>query len=251
MFYWMNPAQEREFNSAMETINRIYPRVFAADMMIAIHRNMGFLEDTAFLNAVNAEARNDLERCLIWRLHVLCWCASNALKIDGDFVECGVHQGYCTSVVARYLDFAKQSRSWYLYDTFSGIPQDQLDPGHANPEIYQDPASYDLVRQRLAAYPNIRVVRGRVPEILDETAPRSIAFMHLDLNSAAAELGALERLFDRIAFGGQLVLDDYGWFNYRGQKAAEDPFFRERGCSVLELPTGQGLVIKLGPRASR
>ncbi|HEX9182669.1 MAG TPA: hypothetical protein VF876_05350 [Burkholderiales bacterium] len=58
------------------------------------------------------------------------------------------------------------------------------------------------------------------------------------------ELAAPERLYDRLAPGGYLVLDDCGWYRYRQQRDAEDPFFRQRGCSVLELPTGQGLVIK-------
>ena len=41
-----------------------------------------------------------------------------------------------------------------------------------------------------------------------------------------------------------IVLDDYGWSLYRAQKQAEDAFFAERGYLVLELPTGQGLVVK-------
>jgi hypothetical protein len=88
------------------------------------------------------------------------------------------------------------------------------------------------------------VLRGRIPEILSEASPASIAYLHLDLNSAAAELAALEHLYDRIVPGGYLVLDDYGWYPYRQQKDEEDPFFAARGTRVLELPTGQGLVIK-------
>ena len=41
-----------------------------------------------------------------------------------------------------------------------------------------------------------------------------------------------------------IVFDDYGWTGYRGQKRAADIFMRDRGLSVLELPTGQGLVVK-------
>jgi hypothetical protein len=44
--------------------------------------------------------------------------------------------------------------------------------------------------------------------------------------------------------GAVLVLDDYGWLGYRQQKLAEDPWFAQRGYRVLELPTGQGLIIK-------
>ena len=244
MFYWMNEAQKREFDASLQAMSRIYPRYFARDMLITFARNMGFLEDPEFLNSVESEARTEQDRSLVWRLHVLCWAAANALKLEGDFVECGVFHGHSTAVLARYLRFGEQARTWYLYDTFSGVPSDQLDPGHRNPPAYQDPSLYDAVKRRFSSYPNIRVVRGRVPDVLGEVSPQSIAFMHLDMNSAAAELGALEYLFDRMVIGAYLVLDDYGWHCYRQQKAVEDPFFHRHGCPVLELPTGQGLVIK-------
>jgi hypothetical protein len=246
MFYWVTEAQQQELAAALQAIARIYPRYFAMDMLITMGRNMGFLEDVPFMKAVNEEARSDQDRSLIWRLHLLCWCAMNALKLDGDFVECGVYRGFSTAVVAKYIRFAEQRRKWYLYDTFAGIPADQLNRGHESPEPYAAPGVFESVCQRFSAYPNIEIVRGRVPEVLAQQAPASIAFMHLDLNSAAAEVGALERLYDRMVIGGYLVLDDYGWYAYRQQKIEEDPFFRSRGTSVLELPTGQGLVIKTG-----
>lgn len=245
MFYGVAPAQQREFAAALASITRIYPRHFAMDMLITVARNMGFLEDAAFMQAVNEEARTDQEKSLVWRLHVLCWAATSALKLEGDFVECGVYQGFSVAVIAKYLRFAGLPRRWYLYDTFAGIPADQINAGDTqSAQSYLDPTLCEKVTQRFAQYPNIRVVRGRVPEVLLETCPQSIAFMHLDMNSAAAELGALQHLYDRLVPGAFLVLDDYGWYFYRQQKLAEDPFFRERGCPILELPTGQGLVVK-------
>jgi hypothetical protein len=41
-----------------------------------------------------------------------------------------------------------------------------------------------------------------------------------------------------------IIFDDYGWKVFRKQKVAEDQFMRARGYEVLELPTGQGLVVK-------
>ena len=64
------------------------------------------------------------------------------------------------------------------------------------------------------------------------------------MNNAEAERGALERLFGRVSRGAAIVFDDYGWDGYRDQKDAADAFLGERGYRVLELPTGQGLVIK-------
>jgi O-methyltransferase len=54
----------------------------------------------------------------------------------------------------------------------------------------------------------------------------------------------LEFFFDRLVTGGTIIFDDYGWLAYRAQEAAEDAWLAERGFSALELPTGQGLLIK-------
>lgn len=107
------------------------------------------------------------------------------------------------------------------------------------------PNLYEQVRQRFSDIDNISVVQGMIPEVLHKTAPEKVAFMHLDLNGPAAEVAALEFFFDRLVPGAILILDDYGWREYyRSQKEAEDPFFESRGYRVLELPTGQGMVIK-------
>jgi O-methyltransferase len=41
-----------------------------------------------------------------------------------------------------------------------------------------------------------------------------------------------------------MIFDDYGWTGYPAQKDSADEFMQARGHSVLELPTGQGLVVK-------
>jgi O-methyltransferase len=64
------------------------------------------------------------------------------------------------------------------------------------------------------------------------------------MNSVASELAALEALFDRVVPGGLIVFDDYGWTGYIAQKKAEDAFMAARGHTILELPTGQGMVLK-------
>ncbi|MHB1446809.1 MAG: TylF/MycF/NovP-related O-methyltransferase, partial [Acidimicrobiales bacterium] len=77
-----------------------------------------------------------------------------------------------------------------------------------------------------------------------ECAPDQIAFLHLDMNSPAPEIGALEVLFPRISSGAAIVLDDYGWKMHRRQREAHDSFAAHHGYRILELPTGQGLAIK-------
>ena len=40
-----------------------------------------------------------------------------------------------------------------------------------------------------------------------------------------------------------MVLDDYGWANYKPQKVVADNFFKSKDIPIVELPTGQGLAI--------
>src|SRR3970282_2480960 len=176
MFYGMNEAQQRQFRQALEVSRGIYPRNFAGDMLIARARPMGFREEPRFVAAVAAQQPNAQEASLLWRLHVMCWCARNALRLEGDFVECGVFRGFMTAVAAQYLDFGVRPKRWYLYDTFEGIPQAHLDPGHGSPAAYQETGLYEDAVRRFADYPNIGQHRGRVPEVLHGSAPQKIAF---------------------------------------------------------------------------
>ena len=106
------------------------------------------------------------------------------------------------------------------------------------------PQLYDEVCRKFETIPRSRVIKGKVPEILTSDSPDRIAFLHIDMNTVAAEIGALDLLFERVTPGGMIVLDDYGYLPYRAQRDAERQWFAERGYDVMELPTGQGLVIK-------
>ena len=243
MFYWLPRERSEAFSQAMQTMQAIYPIHFAADMLITFDRNMGFHNDAAFMRAFEAEASTDQERSLIWRQHVLCWCAKTALRRDGDFVECGVFHGFFSAVAARHLDFARVGKHWHLYDTFSGIPEDQLAPGQKNPDVFA-PNLFEECVKRFATYPNIHVHRGSVPAILASGAPEKVAFLHLDMNSADAEDGALRFFYERLVPGAMVLLDDYGWRAYREQKLVADEFMEEVGGHIMEMPTGQGLFVR-------
>jgi predicted O-methyltransferase YrrM len=101
------------------------------------------------------------------------------------------------------------------------------------------------VQQKFVNYPQVRLVKGLIPDSFAGNCPDKVAYLHIDLNQAPAEIAALDHLFDRMVPGGILILDDYEWAgNYRNQKLAEDSWFEARHYRVMPLPTGQGLVIK-------
>jgi hypothetical protein len=129
-------------------------------------------------------------------------------------------------------------KNYYLYDLFE---HDDSMVHHAMPD--HGITLFERVKKRFENFSNVIVTKGFVPQVLDKISPEKISFLHIDLNNAPAEVGALDRLFDRLSTGGILILDDYGWRAYREQKLAEDIWLVARGYEVLELPTGQGLVI--------
>ena len=56
-------------------------------------------------------------------------------------------------------------------------------------------------------------------------------------------MGVLEYIFDKMTKGGIIILDDYGWMAYEDQMTKEKKFFNDKNLKVLELPTGQGMVL--------
>jgi O-methyltransferase len=195
------------------------------------------------MDAYTRNAGSAKERSLVLRLHTLVWAATHALRVPGDFVECGVWRGFCSAVLTDYLDFGQVDKRYYLYDTFAGIPPGYDTESHDVPLLHEA-GLYESAVERFSRFPNVRIVRGVVPDSFFEASPERVAFLHLDMNSSKSEVAALEILFDRLSPGGVIVFDDYGWMGYQAQQRAEDAFMQARGHRILELPTGQGLLIK-------
>ena len=250
MFYGKFTPENREaFQKFLAELPQMFGKVYAQDNLIALQRSAGFLQDKTFRQAFGDSIENEQEKSLAWRLHTLIWAAQHCLNINGDFVECGVYKGFSFSVITAFLQFETIPKHLYLYDTYGGIPEAFNSEKRSNriyeKETAEDPdAIYKHVVKRFQQYPNVTLVRGIVPDTFTDTCPEEISFLHIDMNSAKSEMAVLTSLFDRVTPGGIIIFDDYGWTGYVQQKIAEDEFMAQHNHSILELPTGQGMVIK-------
>lgn len=229
------------------------PYSYNADGLATVH-DASFLADPRFREAYRRGAHSGHRICppeqlhIEWRVYVCCWAAAHAARLPGDFAECGVSTGVVSLAVCHYVTFEKLPKTFWLFDTFGGIPEEQVSDAERrlalskNARHYFD--SYELVRDNFSAYPNVRLVRGKLPATLDDVELGELAYLHIDMNIAYPEVEASRRLWDRVTRGGVVVYDDYASPAHAEQKRALDAFAAEHGVEILSLPTGQGLLLR-------
>ncbi len=78
-----------------------------------------------------------------------------------------------------------------------------------------------------------------------EVSSEKVCYLSLDMNIPQPEIAAAEYFWDKLVPGAVILLDDYNWPKCKDQKAAFDDFAKRYGTTVLSMPTGQGLMIKV------
>jgi predicted O-methyltransferase YrrM len=164
-----------------------------------------------------------------------------ASDIPGDFVECGVYRGASAIAVRKR---APKMKCW-LYDTFDGMTEpteeDTSRKGRDAREKWsriRDAGQRWLAVSAAEVWQNLRdcgvadenylrFVVGDVCNTLREPAnlPEQIAILRLDTDWHESTKVELEVLYPRLAPGGVLIVDDFGYW-YGARKAVED-YFRE------------------------
>ena len=171
---------------------------------------------------------------------------------EGAIVECGVWRGGSSMIAAlALLKDASRERSMYLFDTFEGMPPPSEFDVEASSGV-SAAALPDLINRRVESnvfayatrgevernmqatgYPADRVhyVEGRVEETIPAAAPERIALLRLDTDWYESTRHELIHLWDRLASGGVLIIDDYG--HWEGARRAVDEFFASRPDAPL------------------
>lgn len=225
------------------------PPPYNEDGLITFHTS-SFMQDPAFQAAYARNVKATGKDCKWhWRVHVGLWVASHAIKLEGAFVECGVNKGGLSSAVMQYLDWNRQDRSFYLFDTFCGfdstlLTQEEQDLNYMEKSQAAYSECYEQTKQNFSEFKNVSLIRGSVPQSLKQVEISKVAYLSIDMNCVQPELEAANFFWPKLVVGGMILLDDYAYGTTRIQKQGFDQFAEEKKCSVLSLPTGQGLIIK-------
>ncbi|MGW8376792.1 TylF/MycF/NovP-related O-methyltransferase [Streptomyces sp. ODS28] len=178
--------------------------------------------------------------------------------IAGGIVECGVWRGGSMQAAAKtLLSLGERDRDLHLFDTFEGMPpptdEDLRRDGKSAAELLaaqgrERPiwavAGLEDVQAgfRTLAYPGHRIhyVTGMVEDTVPARAPDRIAVLRLDTDWYASTKHELEHLYPRLAHGGVLLLDDYGY--WQGSRQAVDEYLEKTGERLLLLRMDEGRI---------
>jgi hypothetical protein len=246
--------ENRHYKKASEALMPLLNAPYDHDGLYSIH-NHDFMLQADFISAYQRGVRaSGKDYKWHWRVHVGLWAARSALRIEGDFVECGVNRGFLSSAIMHSSDWDSTGKTFYLLDTFAGIDERFISEREKEGGVLHrnkrdlDSGFYtvapDSVRRNFSEWSNIKIVVGSIPETLAEITAEKIAFLHIDLNCSPPEVAAVDALWKRMETGGIVLLDDYAYHGYQPQKQGMDSWASSMGIPVVSLPTGQGMIIK-------
>lgn len=239
------PAPEVPYNTYMQ------------DGLMSQH-STEFLMDEKFIRAYarGVKATHGVDFKWHWRVHVGLWAAYTCREIEGDYVECGVGNGFLTSAILEYLDWNTLNKHFYLFDTFTGLVEEYITAEELkridNVESFNNSRrkagiynkNYQSVEDNFHEWDNVHLVKGAIPETLNTVYINKVAYLHIDMNCIIPEIAAIEHFYPKLTIGSIILFDDYTYNEHTLQKKAIDEWADKMGVHILSLPTGQGLFVK-------
>lgn len=170
--------------------------------------------------------------------------------LAGEVWEAGVYQGGSARLLKMLIEETvggaggRPSRL-RLFDTFAGMPQTAcgLDQ-HTNGEF--DNTTLETAQRTVGPEEWIDFRVGLIPRTFAGLEGATIRLAHVDVDHYEAVLDCCDFMYPRMAPGGVMVFDDYGFPSCPGARAAVDFFFRGRPEAPFPMVNGQCVVTRLG-----
>jgi hypothetical protein len=193
------------------------------------------------------------------RLSNIRFCIEQILEkgIPGDLMEAGVWRGGATIYMRAVLrEHGVETRSIWVADSFQGVPPpDPQYPADSDAllhcwtslavsqrEVESHFRAYGLLDQR------VRFLPGWFEDSLRTVPHISLALLRIDADLYGSTTTVLTRLYDRVANGGYVIVDDYGAL--QSCRRAVDDFRRARGIvdPIVEIDYTGVYWVKTGGR---
>jgi hypothetical protein len=154
-------------------------------------------------------------------------------NVPGDVVECGSARGGSAALMGLTLRKLGAQRKMWLFDTFEGLPAPSVnDPDRDIADLFTGTCvgTVEEVRGLFACLNLLQgteFVQGLFQDTVAVSPISQIAFLHIDGDWYESVKTCLENLYEKVAPGGIIQLDDYGY--WQGARKAVDEFLGRRG----------------------
>ena len=166
-------------------------------------------------------------------------------QVQGQIAELGVFQGDFASL----LNAAFPDRKLYLFDTFQGFSDEELekelegDMTLVTRDIYKDATSVQIVMDKMKYPENVIVKKGFFPDSL-EGLDEKFAVVSLDCDWEESLYQGLLYFYPRLSEGGYILLHDYNNLVYCAKRAMKR-YEQEMNIRIAKVPLcdAQGSLI--------
>lgn len=167
-------------------------------------------------------------------------------------VECGCWMGHSTVLLNQAIRESSDETVLHVFDSFEGMSEfgkhDQS-PAFPTKESQEHQrkkhrSSVDVLR-KLLPEPDTVFHKGWIPDVFATAEVGPIAFANIDLNLYEPTRASLQFVWHRLAHGGIIFLDDYGYSSQPGTTKAVDEFVSGISPQLfMALPFGSAFLVK-------
>jgi len=163
-------------------------------------------------------------------------------NVQGEVAELGVYKGQ----FAKYLNQVFPDRTLYLFDTFEGFDEKDINIELKNEfskgnQDFSD-TSVQSVLGKMMNRDKCIIKKGWFPDSLNGLEEK-FCFVSLDADLYKPIYDGLEYFYPRLNKGGYIFIHDYNNKEYEGAKAAVREYCKKNNISYVPLSDSWGSVI--------
>ena len=154
--------------------------------------------------------------------------AARTAGVPGSYAECGVWRGGMSIFAKAAIEVYQMKRHVYMCDSFRGLPPPRSGSLRSDETVYssklvndslakgQDIVTHNFHRHGVPM-DNVSLVPGffvnSLPKLCAELKSRSeeLALLRLDGDMYDSTISILYNLYELVAVGGFVIIDDFGW----------------------------------------
>jgi O-methyltransferase len=164
-------------------------------------------------------------------------------NIGGNVAELGVFQGD----FAQYINQIFPDRKLYLFDTFEGFNEGDVQIEKANKNYVPDEDDFkltnvDSVLNRMKYRKNCIIKKGYFPETTKDVED-TFAFVNIDVDLSEPIYNGLCWFYPRLEKGGYIFVHDFNEKVWTGAKVGVKKFAKEYGVPYFPLSDNGGSVV--------